>query len=54
VLVVALVTIPVGVGASYTVSPKLTLGVDFSFINLAGKNSSADYRVLGARVAYAL
>lgn len=47
-------TIPVGVGASYTVSPKLTAGVDFDFINLAGKGSSADFRVLGLRVAYAL
>lgn len=46
--------IPVGVGASYTVSPKLTAGVDFGFANLAGKGSSADFRALSVRVAYAL
>lgn len=46
--------VPVGVGASFHASPKLTLGADFHFSNLLGKGSSADGRVLGVRVAVTL
>jgi len=46
--------VPVGVGASFHASPKLTLGADFQFSNLLGKGSSADGRVLGVRVAVTL
>jgi hypothetical protein len=46
--------VPVGLNVSYKANEKLDVGGDFSFVNLAGKNSSADYRALGIRVGYAL
>ncbi len=47
-------TIPVGAGATFASSEKLSIGADFLFTNLAGKGSSADGRALGVRVAFAL
>lgn len=47
-------SIPVQVGANFTVNEKLTAGADFSFLNLLGKGSTADSRALGLRVIYAL
>jgi hypothetical protein len=47
-------SIPVGVGASFMASDKLSVGGDFHFPNLAGKGSSADGRLLGVRAAYSL
>jgi hypothetical protein len=47
-------SVPLGLGASYMVDEKLTVGGDFQFLNLIGKNSSADGRMLGLRAAYAL
>jgi hypothetical protein len=47
-------TVPVGVGATFKASEKLSVGGDFFFFNLLGKNSSADFRFLGIRAAFAL
>lgn len=46
--------VPVGVGGNFGVNDKMTVGADFHFLNLAGKNSSADGRALGVRVVYAM
>jgi len=47
-------SIPVGVGANFSVNEKMTVGGDFHFLNLAGKGSSADGRALGLRLVYRL
>jgi hypothetical protein len=47
-------TIPVGAGASFAVNNRLDFGGEFQFTNLAGKNSSADGRLLIARAALRL
>ena len=46
------VTIPVQVGASYRLDAKLTVGGDFSFMNLIGAAGGVSERALGLRVAY--
>ena len=45
--------IPVGVGATFAVSEKISIGGDFYFSNLIGKGHTADARELGIRVSYA-
>jgi len=45
-------TVPFSFGAYYMVSPKIAAGGVFSFLNLAGKNSSADYRSLSLILGY--
>jgi hypothetical protein len=47
-------SIPLGLGANYKVNEKLSVGGDFHFLNLLGKNGGADGRALGLRVIYAL
>ncbi len=47
-------TIPVGFNFSYLVNDKMGVGADFSFLNLLGKNSSADGKLLGLRFEYHL
>lgn len=47
-------TIPVGLGASFTASAKVTLGGDFFFSNLAGKSGGVDGRLVGFRAAFTL
>ncbi len=46
--------VPVGLGANFKASEKLSIGGDFLFGNLLGNGSSADSRALGLRVAFAL
>jgi len=46
--------IPAGLGATFAVNEKLGVGGDFWFVNIGGKGSSADFRFLGIRAAYAL
>ena len=45
--------IPVGVGATFAVSEKISVGGDFYFNNLIGKGHTADARQLGVRISYA-
>lgn len=47
-------SIPLGVGANFNVNEKLSAGLDFQFLNIAGKNSTADARAIGIRVGYKL
>lgn len=47
-------TVPVQIGGSFKVNEHLTAGLDFSFVNLLGKDGDADGRVLALRAAYAL
>ncbi len=46
--------VPVGLNFTYKANEKLSVGGDFSFLNLIGKNGSADSRMLGLRAQYAL
>ncbi|CAN5872285.1 hypothetical protein BH11MYX3_BH11MYX3_10950 [soil metagenome] len=46
--------IPLSVGATFKANEKLSVGGDFSFLNIGGKGHTADFRALGLRVAYAL
>jgi hypothetical protein len=46
--------IPLGLGASFALNEKMSVGGDFHFLNLAGEGGSADFRTLGLRFAYAL
>ncbi len=46
--------IPVGFNFTYMVNDKMEVGADFSFLNLIGKNSTADAKMLGLRFAYHL
>jgi len=43
--------VPLGLGASFHASSRLTLGADFHFSNLIGKGGNVDGRVLGLRLA---
>lgn len=47
-------TIPVGAGATFAVNNRLDFGGEFQFTNLAGKESSADGRLLIVRAALRL
>jgi len=47
-------TVPVGLGATFAVNNRLDFGAEFLFLNLAGKGSSADYRMVIARLALRL
>lgn len=46
--------VPVNVGGTFQANDKLGIGADFSFLNLLGKGSTADARMLGLRAQYAL
>lgn len=46
--------VPVGFNFTYKANEKLSVGADFSFLNLIGKNGDADGRMLGLRAQYAL
>ena len=46
--------IPLSVGAMFNVNPKLTAGGTFSFLNIGGKGSSADFRALNIMIGYKL
>jgi hypothetical protein len=44
--------IPLSFGAHYMVSDKIMAGGAFSFLNIAGEGSSADFRALNIMVGY--
>jgi hypothetical protein len=46
--------VPVGFNFTYKANEKLSVGADFSFLNLIGKNGDADAKMLGVRASYAL
>lgn len=46
--------VPIGVGATFAANNRLDFGAEWLFLNLAGKNSSADSRALIVRVALRL
>lgn len=43
--------VPVGAGATYTLSNRIDVGAEVTFLNLAGKGNSSDLRALIARLA---
>ncbi len=43
--------VPVGLGATYTLSNRIDVGGEFTFMNLAGKGGGADFRALILRAA---
>lgn len=43
--------VPVGIGALFAVNNRIDFGVELEFLDLLGKGSSSDYRVLFARLA---
>ena len=47
-------TIPLGLGGTYTLSNRIDVGAEFSFMNLLGSGSSADLRQLILRAALRL
>ncbi len=44
--------IPVAVAGTYTLNPNMDVGAAFTFLNLAGKDSSADFRALNIFVKW--
>jgi hypothetical protein len=44
--------VPLSLGGHYAVSDKVMVGAAFSFLNIAGKESSADFRALNLMLGY--
>ena len=46
--------VPLQLGGNFAVNQQLTVGADFSFVNLLGNGGGTDAKMIGLRVAYAL